>query len=50
MCRAGGRRCPNAGGHPTQDTRQAVSRARKALREAKNAVNQHHDEHQDHAD
>ncbi|WP_033439386.1 hypothetical protein [Saccharothrix sp. NRRL B-16314] len=75
MCRAGGRRCPNAGGHATQNTRQAVSRARKALREAKeignptavdtarqrltdartahqeakDAVNHHHDEGQDHA-
>lgn len=35
MCRAGGRRCPNAGGRSTQNTRQAVSRARRALREAK---------------
>ncbi|MGM1059646.1 hypothetical protein [Saccharothrix sp. Mg75] len=34
MCRAGGRRCPNAGGRFTQNTRQAVSRARRALRDA----------------
>lgn len=37
MCRAGGRRCPNAGGRSTQNTRQAVSRARKALRDATRA-------------
>ena len=35
MCRAGGRRCPNAGGRSTQNTRQAVSRARRALQAAK---------------
>lgn len=35
MCRAGGRRCPNAGGRSTQNTRKAVSRARAALRQAK---------------
>ncbi|MBP2340282.1 hypothetical protein JOF41_006460 [Saccharothrix coeruleofusca] len=35
MCRAGGRRCPNASGRSTQNTRQAVSRARRALRQAK---------------
>ncbi|WP_158842648.1 hypothetical protein [Saccharothrix deserti] len=39
MCRAGGRRCPNAGGRSTQNTRQAVSRARRALREAKQIGN-----------
>jgi hypothetical protein len=39
MCRAGGRRCPNAGGRSTQNTRQAVSRARKALREARETGN-----------
>ncbi|MEU4801203.1 hypothetical protein [Actinosynnema sp. NPDC023587] len=35
MCRAGGRRCPNAGGRSTQNTRKGVSRARQALRAAK---------------
>ncbi|MFD7658710.1 hypothetical protein ACFV4N_32450 [Actinosynnema sp. NPDC059797] len=37
MCRAGGRRCPNAGGRSTQNTRKAVSRARAALRAARAA-------------
>ncbi|ROP39094.1 hypothetical protein [Saccharothrix texasensis] len=41
MCRAGGRRCPNAGGRSTQNTRQAVSRARRALRQAKQTGNPH---------
>ncbi len=40
MCRAGGRRCPNAGGRSTQNTRQAVSRARTALRRAKTTGDQ----------
>lgn len=31
MCRTGGRRCPNAGGRSTQNTRQAMHRARTAL-------------------
>lgn len=35
MCRASGRRCPGAGGRSTQNTRQAVSRAKTALRKAK---------------
>ncbi|GAA1308178.1 hypothetical protein [Saccharothrix xinjiangensis] len=39
MCRAGGRRCPNAGGRSTQTTRQAVSRARRALRHARETGN-----------
>lgn len=39
MCRAGGRRCPNAGGRSTQNTRKAVSRARRALRQAQQTGN-----------
>ncbi len=35
MCRASGRRCPGAGGRSTQNTRQGVSRAKAALRKAK---------------
>jgi hypothetical protein len=35
MCRTSGRRCPGAGERSTQNTRQAVSRAKAALRTAK---------------